>query len=216
MTTSMLLFKRAGDETRSAFAGRLHNMVSCIAEDAGAKTVILFVDDGEVGSPPEAAAMPSTFDGALLLNAPGALPESSAAYQVSRRVIKARRREPKGARSEGFTVVCPSVRAPFLDHEQFDRHWRDNHSRIHVASSPGTCHYEQLAIDRSVTPGAPDWDGIGLLSFESASEYTERLFGSLQDRDAIFADIDRFLDLARGETLPASEFVYRDDDLAGA
>ena len=34
-----------------------------------------------------------------------------------------------------------------------------------MASSPGTCHYEQLIIDEVLTPDAPSWDGIGLLSF---------------------------------------------------
>jgi hypothetical protein len=211
----MLLFKRSGGESPAVFAGRLQDMASSIAQERDARTVILFVDDGEVGSPPEAIAMPSSFDGALLLHAPNqTLPGCDARYQVNRRVIKARRRGAGGERSPGFTIVCPSVRAPFLDRQQFDTHWRENHSKIHVASSPGTCHYEQLAIDGEAMPGAPDWDGIGLLSFASATEYTERLFGSTEDRTAIFADTDRFLDLARGETLPASEYVYR-DELAG-
>jgi hypothetical protein len=216
MSTSMLLFRCPAGESPAVFAGRLHEMASAIAQERDARTVILFVDDGDVGSPPEATAMPSTFDGGLLVHAPSeTLPGCDACYQVKRRVIKARRREAGGNRSPGFTIVCPSVRAAFLDRQQFDAHWRENHSKVHVASSPGTCHYEQLAIDGKGTPGAPDWDGIGLLSFASATEYTERLFGSPEDRTAIFADTDRFLDLARGETLPASEYVYR-DELAGA
>ena len=130
---------------------------------------------------------------------------------MGRRVIKARARGRGGARSEGFTVVCPSVKADFLSHEQFDAHWRDNHSRIHVASSPGTCHYEQLIIDEALTPDAPAWDGAGLLSFASASDYTERMFDGPEGQKAIFDDVERFLTLERGETLPATEYVYRDD-----
>ena len=105
-----------------------------------------------------------------------ALPEGDAAFAVTRRVIKARDRGRDGARTPGFTVICPSVRFDFLTHDQFDAHWRDNHSKVHVASSPGTVHYEQLIIDDALTPGAPQWDGVGLLSFGSAQDYTERLF----------------------------------------
>jgi hypothetical protein len=125
-------------------------------------------------------------------------------------VIKARQRGRDGARSPGFTVVCPSVRASFLTHEQFDAHWRDKHCVIHVASSPGTCHYEQLPVREVLTPDAPWFDGIGLLSFASVVDYSERLFDGEAGRKSIFDDVERFLDLDRGETLPASEFVYRD------
>ena len=108
-------------------------------------------------------------------------------------------------------MICPSVRASFLDHEQFNAHWRDNHSRVHVGASPGTCHYEQLIIDEKLTPSAPEWDGVGLLSFAAADEYTDRLFGGPEDQKAIMDDVARFLDLPKGETLPASEYVYRDE-----
>jgi hypothetical protein len=174
--------------------------------------MVLLVDDGAVAAPPEARAFPSTFDAALVATGIPQLelPAGDAVYRVTRRVIKARQRGTGGERSRGFTVVCPSVRASFLDHDAFDAHWRDNHSKVHVASSPGTCHYEQLIIDSRITPDAPDWDGVGLLSFESAIDYTERLFGGPEGRDAIYADVERFLDLERGETLPASEFVYKD------
>lgn len=115
-----------------------------------------------------------------------------------------------GTRSEGFTIMCPSVRISTLGHDQLDAHWRDHHAPIHIASSPGTCHYEQLVVDETLTPGAADWDGIGLLSFASADDYTERLFDSPAAQEAIFTDVARFLDLQRGETIPTSEFVYRD------
>ena len=61
-----------------------------------------------------------------------------------------------------------------------------------------------------VTPGAPEWDGIGLLSFASADDYTERLFDDPAAEAAIFTDVAKFLELQRGETIPTSEFVYRD------
>jgi hypothetical protein len=190
----------------------LQDLAAEIAADPRASTVVLFVDDGKVGAPPEASSMPSTYDGALLVTGLAAdlLPNGDALCGMRRRVIKARDRGRDGARSEGFTVLCPSVRYSFLTHEQFDAHWRDTHSRVHVASSPGTCHYEQLIIDEWLTPDAPTWDGVGLLSFASAPDYTERLFGPGGEA-AIMADVKNFVDLSLGETLPASEYVYRDD-----
>jgi hypothetical protein len=211
--TFLTFFHRPDDEPPEVFGKRLRRAAEEMGSDDRATTVIVFVDDGVVGAPPEATAMASTFDGVILSGGVEAasLPAGDAAYRVSRRVIKSRSRGAGGDRSVGFTVVCPSVRASFLDHEQFNAHWRDNHSRVHVASSPGTCHYEQLIIDEKLTPGAPEWDGVGLLSFAAASEYTDRLFGGPEDQKAIMDDVARFLDLPKGETLPASEYVYRDE-----
>lgn len=214
MTDTLIAFyRRPDDETAEGFGKRLRDAAAGIAADPRSSSVVLLVDDGATGAPPEATAMPSQFDAALVVAGvpAGALPEPDAAYAIGRRVIKARERGRDGARSEGFTVVCPSVRASFLSHDQFDAHWRDNHSRVHVASSPGTCHYEQLIIDEALTPDAPKWDGIGLLSFASSPDYMERIFDGPQGQRAIYDDVARFLDLERGETLPASEYVYRDD-----
>src|SRR5580700_3274338 len=138
--TFLTFFHRQADESAETFGKRLRHTAGDMAADDRAATVVVFVDDGEVGAPPEATAMPSTFDGAILSEgvAAGSLPAGDAAYRVRRRVIKRRTRGTGGDRSAGFTVICPSVRASFLDHEQFDAHWRDNHSRVHVAASPGT------------------------------------------------------------------------------
>ena len=210
--TLIAFYRKPTDESAADFGQRLRGAVAELAGDDRAREVVLLVDDGESGAPPDASAYPAQFDAALVTGGLplDTLPEPDAAFAIGRRVIKARTRGRDGARSEGFTVICPSVRAPFLTHEQFDAHWRDNHSRIHVASSPGTCHYEQLIIDDALTPGAPEWDGVGLLSFASAPDYTERIFDGEAGQRAIYEDIPRFLDLDRGETLPATEYVYRD------
>ena len=39
----------------------------------------------------------------------------------------------------------------------------------------------------------------------------QQAHGGEAGQQAIFEDIPRFLDLERGETLPATEYVYRDD-----
>jgi EthD domain len=211
-TTHMVLFRRPTEESPDIFGKRLRSLAADIAADERAEDLVVLVSDGEVGAPPEASAYAATIDGALLVTGVPAteLPAGDVVCRMRRRVIKARPRGSDGERSEGFTVICPSVRASFLTHDQFDAHWRDNHSKVHVASSPGTCHYEQLIIDEVLSPEQPIWDGIGLLSFESAPDYTERLFSGPDGQKAIMDDTDRFLDLTKGETLPASEFVYRD------
>ena len=206
-------YRKPAEETPVDFGERLRATAAALAADERAREVVLFVDDGESGAPPEANAFPCTFDAALVVSGLplDAIPGPDAVFAVGRRVIKARRRGRDGVRSSGFTIVCPSVRASFLTHDAFDAHWRDNHSRIHVDSSPGTCHYEQLIIDEALTPDAPEWDGVGLLSFASTTDYTERIFDGEAGQRAIFEDIPRFLDLERGETMPATEYVYRDD-----
>jgi hypothetical protein len=206
----LITFRRGADEPAAEFGDRLRAAAGTLAEAPGARTVVLFVDDGEVGAPPDATAFPASFDGALLVEGGTGIDVDGSAQvlEVSeRRVVKARPRGADGARSDGFTILCPSVRAPSLTHEEFDTHWRDRHAPIHVASSPGTCHYEHLVL-------APDadvaWDGVGLLSFASAADYTDGLFDGDAGQRAIYEDIPKFLDLEAGETLPASEFVYRD------
>jgi hypothetical protein len=216
MTDALIAFyRRPSDETPAEFGERLRRVAGALVTDERATEVVAFVDDGESGAPPEAKAYASTFDGAIVVSGLpfDVLPDPDAAYAVGRRVIKARERGRDGARTEGFTILCPSVRLPFLTHEQFDAHWRDNHSRVHVQASPGTCHYEQLIINEALTPDAPEWDGVGLLSFASASDYTERLFDGEAGQRAIFEDIPRFVDIERGETLPATEYVYRDEEV---
>jgi hypothetical protein len=214
MSDALIAFYHGpADETPADFGSRLRATATELAADARATEVVLFVDDGESGAPPEANAFPSSFDAAFVTAGLPleAVPTPDAAFAVGRRVIKARERGRDGARTEGFTILCPSVRIPSLSHEQFDAHWRDNHSRVHVEASPGTCHYEQLIINEALTPDAPAWDGVGLLSFASAADYTERLFDGEAGQRAIFEDIPRFVDIERGETLPTTEYVYRDD-----
>ena len=96
--TFLTFFHRAADESAEAFGKRLRHTAGDMAADDRATTVIVFVDDGEVGVPPEATAMPSTFDGAILSEGVAAesLPAGDAAYRVGRRVIKGRSRGQRG------------------------------------------------------------------------------------------------------------------------
>jgi EthD domain len=207
--TELIIFCRPADETAESFKERLLGLAADVASDDRATSVVLLVDDGDVGAPPEASSLERTFDAALVVaGVPGdALPGGDASLHVSRRVIKARRQGETGQRSTGFTLVCPTVRAEFVDHEEFAAHWHNVHSKVHMAWSPGTRHYEQLIIDSP----AGTWDGVGLLSFENATDYRDGLFSGPAGQTAIMDDVARFADFSRGERLPTSEFVFRDD-----
>jgi hypothetical protein len=205
----LIIFRRPVGESPELFKDRLFGLAAEVASDDRATSVVLLVDDGDVGAPPQARSSQPTFDAALVASGvpADALPGGDLNLPVSRQVVKARRRGAVGRRSTGFTLVCPTIRAEFLDHEEFAAHWNNVHSKVHMAWSPGTRHYEQLIIDQPAGP----WDGVGLLSFESATDYTEGLFSGPEGETAIMDDVARFADFSRGERLPTSEFVFRDD-----
>jgi hypothetical protein len=209
----MVFFRRPEDESPRAFGERLRSLADKLAGEPSATLVILHVQDDRTDAPPGASFEDRDFDGALTVDGVerAALPDGDATYAVSRRIIKQRTRPGGGERTPGFTIVCPSKRASFLTHEQFDAHWRDNHSKIHVASSPGTCHYEQYTVDDVVTAGAPELDGFGWLGFASTHDWETELFDGERGQQAILDDVARFLDATRFATFAASEYVYRDD-----
>jgi uncharacterized protein (TIGR02118 family) len=210
-------FRRPAGETPESFGQWVRATAADLAARPDASTVVAFVDDGSVGAPPAATfgpsayVRPSRYDGGLLTAGlpRGDLPDAEAIYRIRRRVVKARARGRDGARSTGFTYVFPVNRANHINHEQFDVHWRDVHSRVHVQASPGTRHYEQLIIDECLTPGAAPWDGVSLLSFGSHEDFTERRYRP-GGGEAIAADVKKFV-ASPTETLATSEFVYLDD-----
>jgi hypothetical protein len=208
----VVAFRRPPDEARPVFGDRLREIAEKVAGDPRATTVILHVADGAATDAPDDPTPVHDFDATLTVDGLPAidLPEGAATYAVGRRVIKRGERGADGARTPGFVMVCPTVRAAALTHEEYDEHWRVNHAPLHVRCSPGTAHYEQLTVREALTPGAPAFDGFGWLGFTSGVEYAERLFGGPEDEQAIFEDIPRFLDYERSQTFVTSEHVYRD------
>ena len=57
----------------------------------------------------------------------------------------------------------------------------------------------QNIVLRSLTPGAPTWDGIAELHFVQTSDFTERMYDSPAGRAIVRDDVVRFIDPSRGE-----------------
>jgi uncharacterized protein (TIGR02118 family) len=132
------------------------------------------------------------------------------AFVVESRVLRERAGAPKpGERSPGLVFAATAVRAPALDADAFDAHWRDRHGPLALAHHAGLCGYEQLRVVRGAVAGAAPIDGLALLHFADAAAYRERFYDSQAGRDAIAADTQRFLDLPRCEAALVGEHWAR-------
>jgi hypothetical protein len=86
MDSYVACFRRPADESPSAFGARLHEVARRLAKDERATTVVLLVDDGEVGAPPDAYALAPSFAAAMLISGLplSDLPSAHATYRVGR------------------------------------------------------------------------------------------------------------------------------------
>ena len=83
--------------------------------------------------------------------------------------------------------------------DEFAAHWTDRHGPIAERHHPGIARYVQNIVRRTLTPGAPEWDGIAELHFVQTSDFTERMYDSPAGRDIVREDVLRFIDPSRGE-----------------
>jgi uncharacterized protein (TIGR02118 family) len=114
-----------------------------------------------------------------------------------------------GQRSPGLVFAATTVRAPQLSPEAFDAHWRDRHGPIALRHHSGKSSYEQCVFHGALTARATPLDGLALLHFPSREAFAERFYDSDAGRDAIAADVPRFLDLPRCEAALMSEYGVR-------
>src|SRR5262249_17659934 len=70
-----------------------------------------------------------------------------------RRVITAEPTRPVGERAEGVKMVSFMRRAEALSHEQFVRHWTENHAPLARRHHVGLWNYTQNVVRRALTPG---------------------------------------------------------------
>jgi uncharacterized protein (TIGR02118 family) len=122
------------------------------------------------------------------------------AYEVEERLMWDRHGDwPLGARAVGFNRVALVPRLPSITHEQFADHWTNRHGPIALHHHPGIGRYVQNIVTRTLTPGAPDWDGIAELHFVRTEDFTDRMYDSADGKAIVRADVKRFIDPARGE-----------------
>jgi uncharacterized protein (TIGR02118 family) len=213
MDATVVLMTPRGDVPVAEFAQRCRDAAVPLAErlSAGrARVLTADVDQSPLLGSEVNETRPDAFAAAIVFAAPLAEDPgrhaglaqigTSRSYCVEHRAIK---NAPSGSGSAsdppGFSMVSPVFRAAALSHAEFDAHWRDRHAPLALKHHVGMWRYDQHAVTEVLTPGAPAFDGIATLSFESVEDYEQRLFDSNEGRDIIMADTRRFLDLARSE-----------------
>ena len=90
-----------------------------------------------------------------------ALLSRTVAYSVSERVQRDYERAwPDGGRSPGQKLIAPLNRIDGLTKEQFVEHWTTTHSQLALEHVLGMGRYVTNVVERALTPGAPEIDGI--------------------------------------------------------
>jgi uncharacterized protein (TIGR02118 family) len=110
-----------------------------------------------------------------------------------RRVLTSDPTEPDGEPSSGVKMVSFMRRAEGLSHEQFVRHWTENHTPLALRHHVGLWNYTQNVVRRALTPGGDAIDGIAELHFRTRADFENRYFDSDEGRAVILADVKRFM-----------------------
>jgi len=119
------------------------------------------------------------------------LPADSEAYRVEER--------PQWDHGgERVARVAFVRRAPGLSREEFADHWTNVHSPLARKHHPVLIRYVQNIVVESLTPDAPEVDGIAELGFRSVHDVHERMYDSPAGAEIIRRDVRRFLDVPAG------------------
>ena len=132
-------------------------------------------DQGVYTRRPDADGLTGNVDGFLMLGLEqahdlDALPGRDDLYRLARRVDVWRVRSehpktytrdwPDGTEAPGVKLVSFMRRAEGLNHEQFVRHWTENHTPLALKHHVGLWNYTQNVVRRAFTPGSDKIDGI--------------------------------------------------------
>jgi uncharacterized protein (TIGR02118 family) len=131
------------------------------------------------------------------------VPERDLLYAVAREVkiwrvdtrvpTQWERTWPDGDDAPGIKLVSFMRRADGMSHEQFVRHWTENHTPLAQRHHVGLWNYRQNVVRRAYTPGGADVDGIAELHFRTAEDFDTKFFDSDDGRAVIMADVKRFM-----------------------
>jgi len=116
---------------------------------------------------------------------------------------------PDGEYAPGIKMVSFMQRADGLTHEQFARHWTEQHTPLARRHHVGLWNYTQNVVRRSYTPGGNAIDGVAELHFRTREDFRDRFFDSDDGRSAILADVGRFMAAPRPETALMRELPLR-------
>ena len=132
-----------------------------------------------------------------------AVPDRDVLYKAAREVkvwrvdprhpIAWERTWPDGEMAPGVKMVSFVKRAEGLTHEQFVRHWTENHAPLAKQHHAGLWNYTQNAVRRTYTPGGASIDGIAELQFRTRESFENEFYDSDAGRDAIRADVKLFI-----------------------
>jgi len=172
-------------------------------------TVSVGVDDqGPYTHPPDAHDCTPNVDVFVVVDLVRAhdiddLPGRDLLHHLARRVEvwRVSTREPKqwdrtwalGEPAPGLKMVSFMRRAEGLAHEQFVRHWTEQHTALALEHHPGLWNYRQHVVRRAFTPGGDGIDGIAELHFRSRDDFETRFFASDESRRVILDDVARFM-----------------------
>lgn len=142
----------------------------------------------------------------LLEDAPGV--GESHAYHVEERIERDCTRDwPDGERSPGVKSFFLALRHPQMTNEQFATYWGEQHAPLALRIHVGMWRYTRNVVVSALAEGAPDWDGMANLHFQTARDLRERFYDSEEGRAAIAADIAKFS--GGGRALHSSEWILK-------
>jgi uncharacterized protein (TIGR02118 family) len=116
---------------------------------------------------------------------------------------------PDGEYAPGVKLVSFIQRKDELTHEQFARHWTEQHAPLARRHHVGLWNYTQNVIRRAYTPGGGTFDGIAELHFRTRDDFADRFFDSDEGRTVIVEDVERFMARPRPETALMRELPLR-------
>ncbi len=126
-----------------------------------------------------------------------------------RRVIVAERASPDGTPAPGVKMVSFMRRAESLSHEQFVRHWTENHTPLATRHHIGLWNYTQNVVRRALTPGGEAIDGVAELHFETRADFVTKFFDNDEGMAVILADVKRFMQPPSAETALMQELPLK-------
>lgn len=114
---------------------------------------------------------------------------------------------PLGEASPGFVWFTFMRRLDGISHDEFASRWCDGHWPLVERHHPAVWGYTQNVVTASLSPDAPQWDGIAELHFKTPEDMRDRMYDSEEGKQIIRNDINRFLNTAAGNRFYAEEVV---------